>query len=149
MTNFEELFIKSKGVPIKFNGKEICMYDEFSVKNNDSFILTLENFNSEWKQGIYLETFGLFLINNQKIENKIVLWQDTATKDIEFKLSLPKQGTLLIKNVWDTGDGVMNSWHFGSGINIDKINDNYKRYYCNDGHPDDDFDDIIFTLLKK
>jgi hypothetical protein len=27
--------------------------------------------------------------------------------------------------------------------------ENGRRYYCNDGHPDEDFDDIIFELTKK
>ncbi len=148
MPNFEELFLKSKGKPIEYNGKEIRMMDEFPVKDGDTLILSMEKFNSEWKQGIYLETKGAFLVNNQKIKNKIVLWQGSTPKTVEFEVSLKKSGSILVKNVWDSGDGVMHSWHYGSGIIIEEIDDG-KRYFCNDGHPDDNFDDLIFTLSKK
>ena len=148
MPNFEELFLKSKGKPVEYNGKEVRMMDEFPAKDGDALILSMEKFNSEWKQGIHLETKGFFLVNNQKIKNTIVLWQDSAPKTVEFELSLKKQGSIIVKNVWDTGDGVMHSWHHGSGIIIEDIPDG-KRYFCNDGHPDDNFDDIVFTLSKK
>ena len=148
MPNFEELFLESKGKPIEYNGKEVRMMDEFPVKNGDTFTLSMEKYNSEWKQGIYLETKGFFLVNKQKIKNTIVLWQDSAPEIVEFELSLKKTESLMVKNVWDAGDGVMHSWHYGSGIIIEDFA-NGKRYYCNDGHPDDNFDDIVFTLSKK
>ncbi|OJW19261.1 MAG: hypothetical protein BGO58_03090 [Sphingopyxis sp. 65-8] len=50
-----------------------------------------------------------------------------------------------MKNVWDTGDGVMQSWHAGGAMIVEEI-ENVRRYLCNDGELDDDFDDLIFTL---
>jgi len=52
---------------------------------------------------------------------------------------------LWVKNVWDMGDGVMQSWNAGGAMIVegDAVS---RRYLCNDGELDDDFDDMIFTL---
>ncbi len=130
-----------------YNGKEIRMMDEIPVLNRDAFAITIEKCNSEWKQGISLVVNGIFQINKQRIKRGILLWQDTAPRTSQFKLSLNKPGKLIIKNVWDTGNGVIESWHHGAGIIVEEIK-NGKRYHCNDGHPDDNFDDIVFIITK-
>jgi len=60
---------------------------------------------------------------------------------------LPAKNVLGIKNVWDTGNGVIQSWYNGSAMVVEEI-ENGKRYRCNDGHPDNNFDDIVFSIKK-
>ena len=52
-----------------------------------------------------------------------------------------------IKNIWDPGDGTIFSWIGGAAMIVEEI-ENGRRYRCNDGHPDENFDDIIFTIQK-
>jgi hypothetical protein len=56
-----------------------------------------------------------------------------------------KKGECQVKNVWDTGDGVMDSWHNGGAMVVEEIASG-RRYKCNDGRPDDDFNDIVFRI---
>ena len=70
--------------------------------------------------------------------------QDTAPVTSEFRVN-SSDGLLSVKNVWDMGDGVMQSWR-GGGAMIVEGDAGSRRYLCNDGEFDDDFDDLIFTL---
>ena len=51
-----------------------------------------------------------------------------------------------VRNVWDTGDGVMQSWHSGAAMMVEQLSDGRRVYWCNDGVPDEDFDDVIFEV---
>jgi hypothetical protein len=56
-----------------------------------------------------------------------------------------RDGVCQVKNVWDTGNGVMQSWHNGAAMIIHRGTSSTK-YECNDGFPDDDFDDLVFRI---
>jgi hypothetical protein len=58
-----------------------------------------------------------------------------------------KVSTIEVKNVWDVGDGVIHSWHNGAAMIVEPL-PNGRRYRCNDGLADDDFDDIVFHLER-
>ena len=158
MPDFDKIFSTKKERPIKYKGNYLVRFDDIPFENGDSFLLTFEKTNSKWRQGIGLVIFGFFEINGRKYKDRIVLWEDTAPKETTVILweekskryhskRLPKKGLLGIKNIWDTGDGVIESWYGGAAMIVEKI-ENGKRYWCNDGHPDENFDDIVFTIKK-
>ena len=144
MPSFEELFFKSKGKPVVYGNKTIQMVDRLCVQNGQEFSLTIESVNADWRQGVCLTTDGSFVVNKQTINKSIILWHDTAPKIVQIKINTRK-GELQIKNVWDTGDGVVHSWHNGAAMIVEEIA-NGRRYLCNDGRADDDFNDLIFSL---
>lgn len=142
---FEEYFNKSEGKPFVYNGKEVIMSDRIQLSARKvalkvNFVTTA----SEWKQGIVFQTKGEFEINNQKIPAKIVLWEDTAPMELQLLIK-SKDKVLFVYNVWDTGDGTMHYGHNGAAMCIEKESSSI-LYYCNDGHPDDDFSDLIFKI---
>lgn len=144
MPCFEELFIKSKGKPIEYNGKVIQMMDCFQVCQKQSITITFEATNSIWVQGILLEIDGSFEVNGRRIPDKLVLWENTAPRVVDIVLHpRKKEGQLCFRNVWDVGDGVIQSWHNGAGIVVEESSEG-RRFFCNDGKPDDDFNDLIF-----
>ena len=117
---FEECFDKSEGKPFIYNGKEVVMSDRIQLSSNKvalkvNFIST----DSEWKQGIVFQTKGEFEINGQKIPTKIVLWEDTAPKELQL-LVKSKDKALFVYNVWDTGDSTMHYGHNGAAMCIEK-----------------------------
>lgn len=143
--SFQELFMQSKGQPIIFNGKELKMVDRINLASNEDAVkITFLRKDSEWRQGIVLQTKGKFLVNNQKLPNRIVLWEDTATNIVDIFIN-SKDKILIVYNVWDTGDGTMHYWYNGGAMYV-KEDRNSKTYYCNDGWPDDDLDDLIFKI---
>lgn len=142
---FEKLFIEAKGNSIVYQGKELKMVDKINLSLNIttlkvSFIST----DSKWKQGIIFQTNGEFEINDQKLPNKIVLWEDTSPKELQI-LVKSNDKVLVIYNVWKTDDGTTHYWHNGGAMNI-VVDKGIRIYNCNDGYPDDDFNDLIFTV---
>lgn len=142
---FEDYFNKSEGKPFKYNGKEIKMSDKIELPSNEIGLkLTFLSTNSDWKQGIVLQTKGEFNINGQKLSNKVILWEDTAPKEVQAIVK-SKNKILFVYNVWDTGDGTMHYGHNGGAMYIEQENGT-TQYYCNDGHPNDDFNDLLFKI---
>lgn len=142
---FAEQFRASKGQPFLYNGQEIKMSDKITLPaSKTSLRVEFVSTNSEWKQGIALKTKGEFEIDGQKLPNGIVLWEHTAPKQVEV-LVKSKDKILFIYNVWDIGDGTMHYGHNGGALFVEEVN-GASIYHCNDGFPDDDFDDLIFKV---
>jgi hypothetical protein len=146
MISFEDLFLQSRGKPVVYNGKSLVMKDDFPCEGCRNFRLTIESAAADWKQGVLLRVDGRFEINEKRIDRSVVLWQSTAPDavDISVQSNAP---SIEVRNVWDVGDGVMHSWHNGAAMIIEPI-ENGRRYFCNDGRADDDFDDIVFRLER-
>lgn len=144
MTNFQSLFFASKGQPIEYGGQLIQMVDRLPISKSQKLCVVFESKNSDWRQGVHLSTVGTFEVNGQKIKNAVVLWEDTAPEESGLAIN-SKSGECLIKNVWDVGDGIMHSWHGGAAM-IASNGDDGRRYRCNDGHADEDFDDLVFRV---
>lgn len=144
MVVFEDLFLQSNGQPVEYQGRIVQMVDRLNLDGTKGLRLRFESVNSEWRQGVSLTTDKFFIVNGQKIPKSIVLWQDTAPSDVSIEIA-EKAKQCQIKNVWDTGDGVVHSWHNGAALTVE-VDGSCRRYLCNDGHTDDDFDDLIFTV---
>ncbi len=142
---FEDLFKESNWLPVEYQGKQVLISDTINFSPGKmKFTITFEKINSDWEQGIFLKGKGVFFINNERLADSIYLWQKTSSTVVEFVFE-SKDGVLKIWNMWRIEKGSMQYGHNGAALYYNKIS-NGKRYYCNDGYPDDDFDDLIFTI---
>jgi hypothetical protein len=146
MVCFEEMFRQSRGKPIVYQQMTLVMKDEFPTERCARFRFVFESCNSEWRQGAYLRINGTFTVNKQKIKNAVAFWQGTAPETVEFEAG-PGVDLIEVRNIWDTGDGVMQSWHNGAAMIVEIVPVG-RRYRCNDGFADDDLDDIVFRLER-
>jgi len=150
MVVFEEFF-KTSTDPnrIEYKGKVLVGADYLPVRDGDIFRVTIESSDSEWKQGIRLRLDrGFIVVNDQRIPGQtgIVLWEDTCPGSVEFQVDLQgAEGVLIVYNAWDTGTGTVDAWHNGAAMLVQSIPEG-RRYYCNDGHPDDDLNDLVFRI---
>ena len=88
---------------------------------------------------------------------RMLFWADTSAKHIRLKV-FTKKGFVRIDNVWEqtnyySANGTLSSksveyWCRGAAMIVEEI-ENGRRYRCNDGTPDEDFDDIIFTITRE
>jgi hypothetical protein len=142
------MFIESRGKPIIYEGKTLIMGDDFPLEGATSFRLVFEACKGEWRQGVALNCKGSFLFRDQSFNGKagIVFWQDTAPQFVELRVT-GDPSSIQVKNVWDVGDGVIHSWHNGAAMIVESLSTG-RRYRCNDGFADDDFDDIVFRLER-
>lgn len=146
MVSFQDMFEQSGGKPIEYQGKTLVMMDVFPTEGAVRLRLVFETCNGEWRQGARLWFNGKFKIGGQIINRAIVLWQDTAPKVVEFEVA-PKAADVNVKNIWDVGDGVVHSWHNGAAMIVEQLPEG-RRYHCNDGFADDDFDDVVFRIER-
>ncbi len=147
MIVFEEEFAKSDGQPIIYKGRTVVGWDQMPLPDGELKIrYRILSTNSEWRQGISLATKGKIDFGGGQIITKGWgdIWEDLMDHEGEF-ICRSKNKLLDVKNVWDIGDGCVQSWYNGAAIWIEEIPGG-RRYHCNDGHPDDDFDDIVFEL---
>ena len=147
MPDFSELFMESDGQPVEYKGRTLLMIDYFPVPKGEQRIrYRIVSTNSEWKQGIAVSTEGELDFDEGAPLTRgwADLWEHLTTGEGEFTCR-SRDGKLKTINIWDTGDGCVESWYYGAAMWVEEI-PNGRRYHCNDGHPDDNFDDIVFEL---
>ena len=143
---FEDYFNQSEGKPFYYNVREIKMSNKVTLCSNEvTLLIEFISTDSDWKQGIVLQTKGKLIVNGKSLANKIVLWEHTAPKQIELTVKTNDK-TLFVYNVWDIGDGIIQYGHNGGALFIEQTNQT-TIYHCNDGYPDDDFDDLVFKVV--
>jgi len=149
MPSFAEDFAKSNGKPIKYKDWELIGIDRIPVQKKFSGTLKIISTNSEWKQAVCLDSEkGKLTIGSQK-EKKFVVYEDDLNDDVLHFEGTSKGLQLIVYNAWEqTGHNTtpyLNYW-MGNAAMILEVDGNTRRYRCNDGHRDDNFDDIIFEI---
>jgi len=139
--------MKTKGKPIVYQDKTLVMVDYFPVTFGDSLRFTFESCNGEWSQGACLRVLdgGNLVIMGEHLKHA-VCWRDTAPSNFDVYLT-GDVTSVAVYNVWDTGNGAIDAWHNGAAMIVEEI-PNGRRYRCNDGVADDDFDDVVFRLER-
>jgi len=163
MPSFQHMFTESEGRPIKWQGKTLVCGDFLPTRGATTFRLVIESCNGTWRQGVAMDlahqtcdgtwhrgadehSNGSFVVNGRAHDGKngIFFWQDDIVDAIEFEV-VGNPSAIDLFNVWDTGNGVMDSRHNGAAMIVEEL-PNGRRYRCNDGYADEDFDDIIFRI---
>lgn len=158
--------MESKGQPIIYKEKKLVLADKFPISNGDTLVALIEKTNSEWRQGFSIDITGHCEMDGKIFKQGkgiiLLFWEDTSPKQISLKI-FSKKGFVWIQNIWEkknhyllgnaSGETVnkesksVDYGHNGAAMIVDEIEDG-RRYRCNDGHPDDNFDDIVFTVQK-
>ncbi|MDX8430216.1 MAG: hypothetical protein SNF33_00165 (plasmid) [Candidatus Algichlamydia australiensis] len=157
MPNFNKLFENSKGKPINYNGKILTRFDNFAIENGESLVICIESTNSKNTQGVAVDITGSCMFNgrewNQGKGVFMVFWEKSEVydpKNIELKICSTK-GSVKIRNIWEStdhrGSSFVDYGRYGSAMILEEIPGG-KKYSCNDWTPDENFDDIIFTVKK-
>jgi len=157
MPSFGDLFIESKGQPIIYQGHNLVIADKFPVADRDKLKISIEKTNSHYVQGLTVDITGSCEIMGEVKKKgkgvKMVFWEDSTMLDPKniIIVVFTKIGFIRVQNIWETtdhrGKKSIDSGHNGAAMIVEEI-ENGRRYHCNDGVPDDDFDDIVFTIQK-
>lgn len=166
MPNFDDLFIESKGQPVTYKGDTLVRADKFPVSNGDILVISIEESNSDWRQGLCIDITG-YCEYGEKVYKigkgvRMIFWEDTAPKQIRLKI-FTKKDFVWVENLWEqtnsylvgapagepiTKESKSVEYGYNGAAMIVKEIENGRRYRCNDGHPDENFDDIVFTVQK-
>jgi len=148
--SFEEIFKKSEYKPTEYKGLIIQIEDILPIPPNGQFNLVVEGVKSDWEQGIIFNSKGAhFVFNNSKESlNSLLLWQSDFQKHNTIHIIRAGKTVLKVWNMWRIEGGPTQYGHNGAAMRVEKF-DFGRRYRCNDGYPDEDFDDLVFTLDWK
>jgi hypothetical protein len=110
--------------------------------------LVFKDRKGKWQRGAAKGNDGQFAVAGEIVsgERGVSLWQSQHWDTVEFEVLGPAS-MIEVHNAWDCGNGVVDSWLNGAAMIVEEI-PNGRRYRCNDGFADDDFDDIIFRLER-
>jgi hypothetical protein len=110
--------------------------------------LVFKDRRGKWQAGAHEGNEGQFLINRKVASGRhgVILWQSKDWDAVEFEI-VGDASVIEVHNAWDCGNGVMESWHNGAAMIVEEL-PNGRRYRCNDGFADDDFDDIVFCVER-
>ena len=146
MPCFQEMFERTKGKPIEYEGNVLVMMDTIPLRPHEVLKLVFESSASEWRQGACVwVNQGKVRVDDTEAKG-VFVWEDTAPREVRLALG-GKGDSIHVKNIWDTGNGMPDSWHNGAAMIVEEL-PNGRRYRCNDGHPDDDFNDIVFRIER-
>jgi hypothetical protein len=154
MPDFSELFKQANWQPIVYKDQKLILTDRFPVKDGDTLLIAIEKTNSDCRQGLCLDITGQCEFEGKIFKKgtyiRMQFWEDTAPKQIKLKIFTKKE-FIFIENIWESsnylGDKSTDSRRFGAAMKVEEI-ENGRRYRCNDWHPDENFDDIVFTVQR-
>lgn len=135
----------------------------------DKLKISIESTNSEYVQGLSIDITGSCEIQGKMWKKgkgiKMIFWEDSTIldpKNIEITV-FTTTGFVWVQNIWEKtssylirspkGEAInkesksIDSGHNGAAMIVEEI-EKGRRYRCNDGHSDENFDDIIFTVQK-
>ena len=79
-------------------------------------------------------------------KNTVSLWLRNPFESIKITCAT-QDGHVHVQNIWNDGNvrHAIDRGHNGAGMIVEKIKTGF-RYHCNDGYPDEDFNDIVFRI---
>jgi hypothetical protein len=146
--DFTKLFESVNWQPVEYKNRMIQIADSLPYNITDlEYHIEFVEVNSNWEQGIFFQSKGAhFLINNEVEKlNSCWLWNSEFPRLNTLKLLKEGKNDLKVWNIWRIDKGPMNYGHNGAAIYIENL-PNRRKYFCNDGYPDNDFNDLIFTI---
>ena len=171
MPNFEPMFRKSRGQPIKYNGFQLVRYDKFPVENNEILICSIENATRKpnWLQGFCIEVMGYAELDGKILKKgkgvRLLFWDKISPKQFAIKI-FTKTGFVWINNLTEIETSYLLSDQDGNPIERYSKTQSYningaamiveeiergRRYRCSDTSSAEKpfpFNDIVFSVRK-
>ena len=147
MSHYSE---KAQGNPFSTT---LMLMDKIPVPDKFKLSVILLSTHSEWQQAIKFKTKGKITSHNSGIESPyFMLWEkdlwEAQTHNERYEYDcISKSNELMVWNAWEDDKGGLEAWVRGAAMKKEVIAPNRFRYYCNDGHIDDNFDALIFDII--
>jgi len=146
MADLQRLFAQTEALFITHKGQTLYSAHHFPVEAQSNLRLTFEAGISDWQQGVMLSSDVWIVCEGVRVKNNkwLVLWRTTAPDVICFTVT-SKRRTLIVSNCWDNGCGATHHGMGGAAMLVEQIPSGF-RYFCNDSHSDELFDDLVFKI---
>ena len=126
-------------------GREVVKLEALPISDGQIVRLIFEGGTSPWRQGVWLSTEGMLNANGVQAP-QLNLWRDTAPAVVEVTCE-STDGLLRFYNIWHSGrkTGAESQSHT-SGMLVEILEDESRRYRCNDIGSSPEFDKLIFRV---
>jgi len=153
--DFNKLFIATKGGPVLHNGRTLLLADTVAARLGEQFRVTIISTRSQYPQGVGVSE-GIEVFGSRA--RRAVVWEyfsvppearSSERSRLPFTFDVTcrnKAGFLSFYNMAEF-QGRQERWHYASCVTAEDIPDG-RLYHCNDFQPNDDFDDITFTVQR-
>lgn len=149
---FSDKFMETEGKSFEHKGRLVSLAGEIPVTDGERVFVKIESVGSPILQGLYVvgRPKGTVEHNGVRAEKGklMVFWADTMPA-AGVEILMVKGCTSL--RVWGTSDrDHKHKWgasQAGRAVIVETLEDGI-RCYCNDCEPDDDFDDLVFSVRK-
>ncbi len=117
MIAFEQQFAASGGKPFSVDNTEYRMVFRVNSCNHKGIRVKFGECVKSPTQGIRFDSEGALTCHG-KTNRAFVFWRGTAPD--EFEIGCSTDADITIRNVWDNGDGVEQSWHAGGAMVVEE-----------------------------
>lgn len=124
-------------------GDPAILIESLEVRPGQKICLTFESADPSWRQGLFLGTAGLSSVAGAT-SPQLNLWTDSAPPEVLIYV-LETDGSLVLYNIWDSGRGRRSQSHT-SGMILEHLADNGRRYWCTDFGSTPDFGKLVFRI---
>lgn len=142
MIEFEKKFIESKGKPFVENGTKYHMVLSLKTGRHQGIRVRILKGIEHPRQGIRFDSESSLQANGVR-GSSLVFWRKSAPS--EFDVGCSPNSDIDIRNVWDHGDGVEQSWHAGGAMIVEEEGD-VIRIRANSTLLNDKCEDLIVEL---
>lgn len=143
---FAQQFARSKGQPIDIDGKTVSPLYRRRAYNG----LVMRVYWRKWVeapvQGVSVSVTGGMLEVAGSECRDIVLWTDTAPREVTLRCGGPKVREISLWNCWRGDHGEVEAWVGNSGMIVETRNADALRFYCN-SRPAVTFEDLVFDVV--
>ena len=84
MTSFQDLFEEADQHWVTFKNKKVFWADKFPVKQNETLIISIEQTNSKYRQGLSIDIDGTCELGGETLKRdkglKMLFWEDDFKK---------------------------------------------------------------------
>ena len=144
MIDFESEFTKSQGQPIAIAGKKYYMYYSFHVPKETLVKIIFISAISTPRQGVRIDADKTIKCLGRET-NSLNIWHSPDKEEHEIAVFCPEETSFNLRNIWDNGDGVVQSWHGGGAMMVSQDGNKF-IINCNSTLSDDRCRDCIFEV---
>jgi hypothetical protein len=126
-------------------GFDVWHMDGIDISADDAFALTFESANSPRRQGVFIATEGLLIIDGVEARG-FDLWYDTTPRPVLIRCRESSSGRAVLYNIFEREPGRQMSQAHTSGMLIEALPGGGQRYRCCDVATDPIFDRVVFTM---
>lgn len=139
MIAFEKNFSANGGKPFCVDNTEYRMVVRVNSGNHGGIRVSFGQCINSPKQGIRFDCEAGLTCRGRSSQ-AFVFWRNTSPNEID--IACPHNADITIRNVWDNGDGVEQSWHAGGAMVVEqdertiriRANSTLENDHCEDFH---------------